>query len=153
MSLTLNGYSVEPSAVVVIDAETLLKYWKACPSKYHWFQSHGCAESWRKDHKYPEAEIGFSEGVSNPVPLPDVSFESMSVKEGSLSWLAFTDGVTRTIWLLANGCQWFPLVMPISKARSLYEAADTQGARFYTLKELEHNVLANPVNATFTLLT
>lgn len=62
----------------------------------------GCPrlERMGEDYKYHHAERGFLQGRSNPVPLADVGF---------MRGLSFVDGITRTMWLIRNGAQSFPV--------------------------------------------
>lgn len=54
-----------------------------------------------EDHKYPHAAAGFSSGRDYPVPLPNIGYYRGQI--------GFGDGITRTLWLLANGAAAFPL--------------------------------------------
>ena len=58
---------------------------------------------WRKDYKFHLAEKGFSHGIKNPVGLACLQANSQYPQ------VSFTDGITRTIWLLANGASLFPV--------------------------------------------
>lgn len=53
-----------------------------------------------RDYKYPSAVRGFTHGRANPVPLADIVF---------LKGIGFTNGITRTLWLIRNGAQSFPV--------------------------------------------
>lgn len=53
-----------------------------------------------RDYKYPSAVRGFTHGGANPVPLADIVF---------LKGIGFTNGITRTLWLIRNGAQSFPV--------------------------------------------
>ncbi|UYZ83073.1 hypothetical protein MTZ49_10710 [Entomomonas sp. E2T0] len=57
------------------------------------------------DDKYPYAEEGFSKGITWPVSLATIN---MDVVENKPS-ISFTDGITRTIWLIANYASSFPV--------------------------------------------
>jgi len=65
-------------------------------------ESQGCprVEDMVKDYKYLSAGRGFAHGLVNPVPLPDIDF---------FNGIGFTDGITRTMWLISNGAQAFPV--------------------------------------------
>lgn len=68
-------------------------------------QSNGCCllrHELTTDYKYHRAVEGFARGEENPVPLADVCFEK---------GLSFTNGITRTFWLLANNVAAFPVKM------------------------------------------
>jgi len=58
------------------------------------------------DYKFHHAVSGFSHGYDNPVPIADVA---PSMYGGKLR-IWFTDGITRTFWLLANDVPNFPVM-------------------------------------------
>lgn len=63
--------------------------------------------NWRRFRKFPEAERCFSWGITNPVSLAlSGCYQTKSGNFGS----GFSNGVTRTIWLLANGAKEFPVL-------------------------------------------
>lgn len=59
-----------------------------------------------RDYKFHHAVRGFERSVDSPVPLaqPAVGLD----RQGNLQ-VDFTDGMTRTYWLLASGCSCFPV--------------------------------------------
>ncbi|MFC3715177.1 plasmid fertility inhibition factor family protein [Luteimonas soli] len=59
-----------------------------------------------RDYKYARAAAGFAHSATSPVPLaqPVVGVDG----QGRLQ-VDFNDGITRTYWLLANGCSSFPV--------------------------------------------
>ncbi len=127
----------EKRCVVIVDAKKFLDLWRIEPNSGHYEIANGNPETWRNDKKYPNAELGFSQGRNNPVPLAEVAF----FKAGSINLcqnhVRFTDGVTRTIWLLANGCQEFPVECLLSgDAEGLYEAAGAVGTSLKTIVEI-----------------
>lgn len=67
------------------------------------------------DRKFNRAESGFSFGINNPVPLALISAGCVAGNE----CIAFTNGVTRTKWLLANGAKSFPVEVS-NQAMALY---------------------------------
>lgn len=58
------------------------------------------------DRKFQFAEDGFQGGEANPVPLAEVSADLC----GRYPRFGFINGITRTMWLIANGCPVFPVV-------------------------------------------
>lgn len=58
------------------------------------------------DRKFQQAASGFAEGQKNPVPLAVVTPNFW----GDRLVMGFRDGVTRSMWLLANGVPAFPVV-------------------------------------------
>jgi len=153
MSMTITEYGRENSAVVIVDAQKFLHLWQSDPYGAHAELANGTPFTWPNDYKYDRAVAGFSHGRANPVPLPDISFgtaprsidESIqkSRTDGSeqVEYIAFTNGITRTIWLLTQGCKAFPVKCSIDCASGLVRAAGVKGSKVQTLSELA-NVLS-----------
>ena len=57
------------------------------------------------DRKFARAVEGFLRGLSSPVPLADVQ----ATRTASGISVSFDNGVTRTLWLLANHAMTFPV--------------------------------------------
>jgi hypothetical protein len=74
------------------------------------------------DTKFHHAAAGFAEGERNPVPLARVSLDRVN---GDTT-VRFSDGVTRTLWLLAHNVAAFPVV--IAGERAANELAALAGA-------------------------
>ncbi|HGC8066998.1 TPA: fertility inhibition factor FiwA [Yersinia enterocolitica] len=74
------------------------------------------------DSKYHHAVAGFAEGQRNPVPLARVGLG----RENGTPEVRFSDGVTRTFWLLANHVEAFPVVVAGEKTAA--ELAKLAGA-------------------------
>jgi hypothetical protein len=75
------------------------------------------------DYKYRHAVAGFAHGEQNPVPLARVGacYHKGTVKIG------FTDGITRTFWLLANNVAAFPvMVADLESAEALAKSVGLQ---------------------------
>lgn len=118
--------------VAIVDASVFLNLWRASPYALHADIANGNPRTWKKDYKYTDAENGFREGFDNPVPLGLVSYEntphkgiwtklvSRNIVPGSVS---FTDGITRTIWLLSNGAKSFPIEVSDGQAVKLSNIA------------------------------
>ena len=128
MSIQKSPSENENRAIVVVDAEKFLELWKKEPNSIHYEISHGNPETWRKDKKYPYAESDFSQGENSPVLLAEVSFSSSTPAH-----IGFTDGITKTIWLLSNGCREFPVECMLSYACGLYKAAGAEGTCLNTV--------------------
>lgn len=117
----LIGYLSCENSVVVVDAAKFLQLWRNNRHSLHSEVAEGNPETWVNDYKYHYAETGFATGASNPVPLADVScwmdnhpptsYKSLwpNKHPRQIPCVGFTNGVTRTIWLLANGCTSFPI--------------------------------------------
>lgn len=72
------------------------------------------------DYKFHRAAEGFAQGRQNPVPLAELS---VYAHDHRLS-IGFTNGVTRTFWLIANHAASFPAMVPGEhSARLLNDAA------------------------------
>lgn len=82
--------------VVYVDATRFYKHWLLTKNGH-------CVkkELMPYDYKYKDAIRGFSHGKENPVPLADVSVYDNRIR--------FTNGVTRTFWLIVNECGCFPI--------------------------------------------
>ncbi len=79
---------------------------------------------WRKDFKFLLAEEGFSHGYYNPVPLALCDARYELDKGLPVLNTSFTDGITRTIWLMANGAESLPVSLTSEKsARLLFRGA------------------------------
>jgi hypothetical protein len=76
------------------------------------------------DSKYRHAVDGFAAGRASPVPLANVGIE-----RGPTPSVRFTDGVTRTLWLLANNVAAFPVVIAgEDNAKALAKLAGIDGS-------------------------
>jgi len=139
-------------AIFVIDSAKFLALWRANP--YVLDLAHGNSTSWRKDYKYKNAEGGFSHGFSDPVPIASVDCWmqkriirpkkkffgifpwSAEPYEESFPCVGMNGRMTRTIWLLANGCKAFPIESRLPSAQLLYDLAAAPGSKMYTVEEL-----------------
>lgn len=120
-------------AVVVCDPASFLCMWKLSGRRPEVL---ACESDWTRDYKYTEAAKGFSHGAENPVPLARVTFrwEISHAKflTGRLGrwrkafeakpFLDFSNGITRTIWLLHSGAQFFPVECSKAEARAFHVA-------------------------------
>lgn len=150
MSMNISKYGRENFGIVIVDAQKFLRLWRADPYGFHRAEANGTPETWPNDYKYSRAVDGFSHGRGNPVPLADVSCETAtrtlvkyrflrfgrSERQEQIQYVAFTNGITRTIWLLTHGCVAFPVKCGMSSARELFLAAAAEGTSFHSLAEL-----------------
>lgn len=92
--------------VVHLDAEAFYRAWLQSSRALRGRRSCDCVirSTMPLDYKYRHAVTGFSHGVENPVPLAEVGAH----QAGKRLHIGFTNGVTRTFWLLANRCPAFP---------------------------------------------
>ena len=79
---------------------------------YHWLRSTlesggHCVplQNMPDDYKYHLAEEGFAEGRKNPVPLAEVTAYELYGQD----YVSFSNGITRSFWLLAHGAKSFPV--------------------------------------------
>ena len=124
MSIDPGAFSFEEHAVVLVRSDQFLAMWRAEPTGIQAHDANGSPESWRKHRKFPLATDGFSHGLLNPVPLAQVFCEVESDAKSSdlpTGHVFFSNGITRTIWLLANGCTAFPILCPMPGAQALHE--------------------------------
>lgn len=153
MRVDRKGHRSDQRAVVIVDGEKFLALWRSEPGGIHADVSGQDPTTWPNDYKYHHAARGFSYGIDNPVPLADVScalgerkelvFEPwlhflqrhVETKIHAVPYVAFTNGITRTIWLLSNGAKAFP-VETSSKEASLLEKHAGSGLGTYTVEEL-----------------
>lgn len=132
MRIDQTAYRNEHRAVVVVDAEKFVKAWQAAP--YHREPLAFTDESgWRKDYKFDRAEQGFAHGIENPVPL---AFIGVFTSENAPIGVGFTNGITRTIWLLANGAKAFPIECSIDEAHALHADAGVPDIPVVTVHDL-----------------
>lgn len=150
MSVQGTPYNNDKRGVVIVDSEKFLGLWKNDPHNIHHWESHGNPKTWISDRKYPEAVKGFSYGKDNPVPLATISCDQgkktlvsykflifgKSERQEQYNYVAYTNGVTRTIWLLTQGCKAFPVECEMPSARDLYRVAAVSGTTLYTVEEL-----------------
>jgi hypothetical protein len=147
------NYNAEKHAVVEVDAERFLALWRQ-PHSSHEDVARGTPATWPSDRKYEDAAGGFAHGAENPVPLAEVSCgydtsETIEVRRrfllfkqevviapSGLPWLGFTNGVTRTIWLLTQGAAVFPVDCSVDEASELQKLAGVPGGRPVLLSDL-----------------
>lgn len=78
------------------------------------------------DSKYRHAVAGFAAGKESPVPLASVVLDH---GRNGRQTVGFNDGVTRSLWLLANNVAAFPVVIAgEDAAKRLAKAAGTNGS-------------------------
>ena len=119
-------------AIVILDSKKFLSNWKNDPNPVAPELSKGTRDTWINDRKYPDAALGFKQGVNNPVPLAKIVFhESLHS-----SYINFTDGITRTIWLLSNGVTAFPVECSTQEAEKLSLAAGFNPGEYLIVTDL-----------------
>jgi hypothetical protein len=84
-----------------------------------------------RDYKFHHAENGFSRGLGDPVPLAELGsgrYPGRSVD--------FSNGVTRTIWLIANEASFFPVLVRSNDAENVFALAGALGTAVLDLNSL-----------------
>lgn len=140
-------------AVVLVDAKRFLSLWRS-PLSSHRDIATMDETTWPSDHKFLDAVAGFDCGRDNPVPLAEVSCSRMTndvvrkrrrfwlwnetviVARAGEPYLGFTNGVTRTIFMLAGGVSAFPVKCAVSSAKLLWELADVEAYPSVLLSDL-----------------
>lgn len=150
MSMALNDYSRDYFGIVIVDSIKFLQLWRSEPNSIHRDIANGSPATWPGDRKYDLAVKGFSHGRTNPVPLADVSYGvamrtsttrnflglRKEVLRENVPYIGFSNGITRTIWLLTQGCPAFPIQCSLDGARELHRIAAAPGTSFHTAGEL-----------------
>lgn len=141
--------------IVFVQDEEFLAMWRNMQYPQEQHLSFGNEEVWREDYKFHHAERGFGIGRKNPVPLAEISckeyIKHIPIYQKRFLWLSklvgystehiaecsFINGITRTIWLLANGIKQFPVyVYNEESAILLAKHAGITPSSFYELTEL-----------------
>lgn len=150
MSMDITEYGKNNFGIVIVDAEKFLRLWRSEPNSIHRAEANGSPETWPDDYKYSWAVDGFSHGRENPVPLADIFFGAAirtsvthkflrfgrNERQEQIQYVSFTNGITRTIWLLTQGCVAFPVKCGMPGARELFRVAADEGTLFHTVGEL-----------------
>nr|WP_311530886.1 hypothetical protein [uncultured Ralstonia sp.] len=130
-------------SIVEVDATRLLNLWRHPETELSGL-AYGTPASWREDRKFGDAQDGFDDGESNPVPLALVTCRRRSridrqpglAESARQAAFEFTNGVTRTMWPLANGARVFPMSCGIAEAPLLYEMAGAAAGGHCRVDEL-----------------
>ncbi|WP_228744749.1 MULTISPECIES: plasmid fertility inhibition factor family protein [Enterobacterales] len=124
--------------VVIVRKRQFLDAWARSGQEHH--LATGDESVWRQDYKFLHAEKGFSDGISNPVSLAWCGANYITEKGLPALSVGFTDGITRTIWLLANGAEHFPVsVFSETCARLLYRGAGARNTEPLSVSYLLQN--------------
>ena len=148
-------YENENRGVVIVEAKKFLTLWRAQPDGLHREIAHGNPHTWRQDRKFTSAAEGFSYGIKNPVPLPEVGYADGKQTSVSYKFLRFgrqeqtkhvryvscLNGITRTIWLLSHGCRAFPVECRMPQALKLHRAASVAGTRVFTVRDAQEGLI------------
>ncbi|MDI9333711.1 MAG: hypothetical protein QM533_04985, partial [Cytophagales bacterium] len=126
-----------------------MEFWRN--DRMHKDESHGSVGTWPNDRKYGWAVDGFRPGLENPVPLAYVSAGYDNIGNPESTWLAkkpciqrpyitFTDGITRTMWLLVNQAVIFPIQTRVSNANLIYKLAGVDAYPPWTIQSFFEDV-------------
>ena len=132
MSVSRSNYGNEERAVVEVDCARFLRLWRDEPRSEHAGVANGNPQIWRADPRFELAAEGFSFGEQDPVPLAEVSCPASA----AVPYVAFTDGVMRTLWLAAYAAKSFPVECVVNDAEALQRLAGTAGSRWFSVAEL-----------------
>ncbi|WP_321929131.1 plasmid fertility inhibition factor family protein [Paraburkholderia guartelaensis] len=132
MSVSRSNYGNEERAVVEVDCVRFLRLWRHDPRSEHAGLANGNPQTWRADPRFELAAEGFSFGEEDPVPLAEVSCPASA----AVPYVAFTDGVIRTLWLAAYAAKAFPVECSVNDAEALQRLAGTAGSRWFSVAEL-----------------
>jgi len=102
--MRLDRSADETSYAVHVDTELFYYYWLLTSRRTSY---HKCPPRQKMplDRKYDQAVEGFDAGRKSPVPL---ARPHLHIREGLVS-LLFTNGLTRSMWLIANRAPSFPV--------------------------------------------
>lgn len=71
----------------------------------------------------------------DPVPLAEVSY-GVDTRGEDVPFVGFTNGITRTIWLLTQGCTAFPIECDRARTQDLHRVAAALGTSDHTADEI-----------------
>jgi len=147
MSVVRSNYGNEERAVVEVDRERLFSLWRDEPGGAHAQLSNGNPETWMSDPRFELASEGFSFGEHDPVPIAEVRCPPTTAHQ--VPYVAFADGVVRTLWLAAHAAQCFPVECSVHDAPTLHRLAGTAGSRWRSVAELIAPHAARAFDARF----
>lgn len=136
MSMGVSECEKKRYGIVIVDSEKFLQLWRSDPRPARNYEADGSPETWPNDHKYKDADARFYDGPKNPVPLAYVTCGTAR----QVKYATFTDGITRTIWLLTQGCAAFPVKCDLASAKDLFLLAGVEGGGFYTVRDLAESL-------------
>lgn len=133
--------------VVQVDALKFYYFW-LISSLYeeHEHRANHCVliKDMPKDYKFKHAVQGFA-NTNSPVPLANLSARYVDDRP----YIGFTNGVTRTFWLLSNGAKSFPVeVYGEKSANYLYEFAGIGEAPISFQQLQDSHKVITPYNIT-----
>ena len=123
--------------IVLLDTQKFIHAWSvsADDDRFKGYNT-GTPDIWRKDYKFHHAETGFNQGIGNPVPIADSIRATGRYPNCNIY---FEDNVTRTIWLLANQAQYFPIAVgSIDEAHAFQKIAGRENCAVYPCEGIYH---------------
>jgi hypothetical protein len=151
VTMVFNAHRHQPDycAVVWVEELPFRELWKNEEAIIH-LQAFGNPEIWRKEERFDKVGIGFGESKTRPMPMGLVHYEQYMRRTRRRSgfggkWdesyehvdsIGFTDGITRSIWLMSHGARFFPIRCTISGAEKLHDLAGAPGSKVWTVKSL-----------------
>lgn len=118
--------------VLLLDSFRFISAWRNSKDDglfpgYH----QGDAQIWRKDRKFHYAEHAFSRGKKLPCVITG------GIRYDKSNGIIFNDGLTRTIWLLANEAEYFPIFSnKLSNALALKEVSSRKNCKIWSCADL-----------------
>lgn len=91
--------------IVYVHGLAFYRAWLACEITD--YQACPVKQDMPKDSKFHWSSSHFAIGIENPVPLAEVGVNVISRQ----FTVCFTDGITRTLWLLSNEVEVFPVLV------------------------------------------
>jgi hypothetical protein len=126
--------------LVLVEKRPFLQAWARAHQERH--LAVGDESIWHQDRKFADAEDGFSHGRENPVPLAECGGDYVVEKGLPALRLSIDSGITRTIWLMANGVERFPIKVSTAKtAQLIHRGAGDKSTRPLSLAALYDVVL------------
>lgn len=134
MNIVPTNYYNNETYPVIVNSEKFLEYWKKAPKscQVDYELSHGNQKSWISDYKYKNAEEGFMGGINNPVPIAKIQY----IDKTNPNYITVSD-CTRTIWLLANGANSFPVKCEgYNNAKNVYDFIGEKGFELKNITDI-----------------
>ncbi|HIF9170109.1 TPA: plasmid fertility inhibition factor family protein [Photobacterium damselae] len=120
--------------IVFVDSARFESVWFKCAGEYspHLHLARGTKQHRMDDDKFGNADDAFLLSKDSPVKLAFLSVNSYQIPN-----ISFTDGVTRTVWLLAHGASCFPIYVYREKdAQHVHQFVGLRNISFISLQEL-----------------
>ncbi len=95
---------VSDSLLAFVEVDILRRLWSRNQWDKRSHYANACEDVLRQDYKFHYAEEGFSHGKCNPVPVARIGILYFE----DLPYVGFSNGITRTIWLIANDFKIIP---------------------------------------------